>query len=210
MLAARLLFLPVCLLYVVMLFKGPCAEAAEKSAVVAGAPLANMRAGAGVDHAIRLTLKEGDQVNVGKLDGEWYEVTTADGQTGYIHRSLLKLNGEAPTPQTAQSAVKSPIARPTKESVGTTTTPSQVAAGDAKKAQRSKPPAVKAPAPAAAPKESDSPAAKSPSIVQMLEGREDELMIAAAVAAAFFFIGWICGGNYYLRRDRKQRTKIRF
>jgi hypothetical protein len=69
---------------------------------------------------------------------------------------------------------------------------------------------VKAPAPAAAPKESDSPAAKSPSIVQMLEGRENELMIAAAVAAAFFFIGWICGGNYYLRRDRKQRTKIRF
>jgi uncharacterized protein YgiM (DUF1202 family) len=128
MLAARLLFLPVCLLHVVMLFKGPCAEAAEKSAVVAGAPLANMRAGAGVNHAIRLTLKEGDQVNVGKLDGEWYEATTADGQTGYIHRSLLKLNGEALAPETAQSTIKNPVARPTKESLGTTTTPSQVAA----------------------------------------------------------------------------------
>jgi hypothetical protein len=51
---------------------------------------------------------------------------------------------------------------------------------------------------------------KSPSILQMLEGHETELMVAAAFAAAFFFIGWICGGNYYLRRDRRRRTKIRF
>jgi uncharacterized membrane protein len=57
--------------------------------------------------------------------------------------------------------------------------------------------------------EEDSPG-KSPSILQMLEGHERELMIAAAIAAAFFFIGWICGGNYYLRRDRRRRTKIRF
>ncbi len=52
--------------------------------------------------------------------------------------------------------------------------------------------------------------AKSPSILQMLEGHETELMIGAAIAAAFFIIGWICGGNYYLRRDRLQRRKIRF
>jgi hypothetical protein len=51
---------------------------------------------------------------------------------------------------------------------------------------------------------------KSPSILQMLEGHETELMIAAAIAVAFFFIGWICGGNYYLRRDRMRRRKIRF
>lgn len=53
-------------------------------------------------------------------------------------------------------------------------------------------------------------AAKSPSILQMLEGHETELMIGAAIAATFFIIGWICGGNYYLRRDRLQRRKIRF
>lgn len=46
--------------------------------------------------------------------------------------------------------------------------------------------------------------------MQMLEGHETELMIAAAIAVAFFLIGWICGGHYYLRRDRMQRRKIRF
>ena len=54
------------------------------------------------------------------------------------------------------------------------------------------------------------PPAKSLSILQMLEGHETELIGATTIAVAFFFIGWICGGNYYLRRDRRRRTKIRF
>jgi SH3-like domain-containing protein len=205
MLAARLLFLPVCLLQVVILLEGSCAQAAERRAVVAGAPMANVRVGAGVDHAIRATLKEGDQVSVGKLDGEWYAVTTADGQNGYIHRSLLSVGSEAQSPQTAQSADKNKIDKPAKEGIGTPAKPSQVAAGGAAKAQK-----LNAPEPAAAPKKSDAPAAKSPSIVEMLEGHENELIIAVAIASAFFLVGWICGGNHYLRRERKQRHKIRF
>jgi hypothetical protein len=55
-----------------------------------------------------------------------------------------------------------------------------------------------------------SPAEPPASIMKMLEGRERELLAAAAIAAAFFVIGWICGGNYYLRRDRRRRTKLRF
>jgi len=80
-------------------------------------------------------------------------------------------------------------------------------------AQTAKP---RAPAQAATPagkaqeQKQTAPPAKSPSILQMLEGHETELAIAAAIAVAFFFIGWICGGNYYLRRDRRWRRKIRF
>jgi hypothetical protein len=157
-----------------------------------------VRAGAGFDHAIRATLNEGEQVGVGKLDGEWYEVTAPDGQTGYIHRSLLKLGAEAPL------AVKSKNDKTAKESNRMIGTPSPVAGGDAAKASKSKRSV------AVAPKESDAPASKSPSIVQMLEGHEHELMIGAVLAVVVFFIGWICGGNYYLRRDRRQRSKIRF
>ena len=58
--------------------------------------------------------------------------------------------------------------------------------------------------------EKDNSAAEPPSIMKMLEGRERELLAAIAIAAAFFAIGWICGGNYYLRRDRRRRTKLRF
>jgi hypothetical protein len=51
---------------------------------------------------------------------------------------------------------------------------------------------------------------KPRSIMQMLEGHETELLVAAAIAVAFFSVGWVCGGNYYLRRDRRRRTQLRF
>jgi len=66
------------------------------------------------------------------------------------------------------------------------------------------------PAAASSNAETGTQATRSPSVLQMLEGHETELMIAAAIAAGAFMIGWICGGNYYLRRDRLQRRKIRF
>src|SRR5580765_2420623 len=51
---------------------------------------------------------------------------------------------------------------------------------------------------------------KPRSIMQMLEGHETELLVAAAIAVGFFSVGWVCGGNYYLRRDRRRRTQLRF
>ena len=61
--------------------------------------------------------------------------------------------------------------------------------------------------PAAEPK---TPAAKSPSLIKMLEGRENDLVLWASIAGVAFIIGWICGGNYYVRRDRSRRRKLRF
>jgi hypothetical protein len=60
------------------------------------------------------------------------------------------------------------------------------------------------------PQEQEVSTGKSPSILQMVEGHETEVLVAMAIAVAFFLIGWICGGNYYLRRDRRHRTKLRF
>ena len=54
------------------------------------------------------------------------------------------------------------------------------------------------------------PSEKSPSVIQMLEGREDDLIVWASIAVVFFVIGWIWGGNYYLRRDRARSRKLRF
>jgi len=54
------------------------------------------------------------------------------------------------------------------------------------------------------------PSNKSPSILQMLDGHERELVIGAAVAVGFFLIGWISGGRYYVRRDRRRRSKLSF
>ena len=209
MLGPRLYLLPVCLLHVVILLEGPSAGAAENRAVVAGAPTANLRAGVGVDHALQATLKEGDQVNVEKLEGEWYQVTAVDGQTGYIHKNFLKLGG-APAPVVAQKAVTNEIGKPTKERISTAAASPQAAVSKTPAVPRLNPQAGKTPAAEVAPEEQSTAPVKSPSILQMLEGHEDELMMAAAIAAVFFFVGWICGGNYSLRRDRKRRNKIRF
>jgi hypothetical protein len=66
------------------------AESGGQKAIVVGTPTANLRTGAGVEHALKLTLKEGDSVTIEKLEGEWFWVTTPDGQQGYIHKNLLK------------------------------------------------------------------------------------------------------------------------
>ena len=51
---------------------------------------------------------------------------------------------------------------------------------------------------------------KSPSIIQMLEGREHDLILWVSIAIIAFAIGWILGGNYYLRRDRARSKRLRF
>jgi hypothetical protein len=44
----------------------------------------------------------------------------------------------------------------------------------------------------------------------MIEGHEAEVKIAALVAAVAFVLGWVCGGSYSIRRERKARRKLRF
>ena len=58
--------------------------------------------------------------------------------------------------------------------------------------------------------EQKTPAEKSPSIIQMLEGRENDLILWVSIAVVSFAVGWIFGGNYYLRRDRARSKKLRF
>jgi hypothetical protein len=55
-----------------------------------------------------------------------------------------------------------------------------------------------------------SPAPKSRSIMQMLEGRESDLAICLAIALAAFIMGWLCGGTYHLRRHRARSRRLRF
>jgi hypothetical protein len=58
--------------------------------------------------------------------------------------------------------------------------------------------------------EQKAPADKSPSIIEMLEGRENDLILWVSIAAVAFAIGCIFGGNYFFRRDRASSKKLRF
>jgi hypothetical protein len=192
-------------------------DAADQKGVISGSPEANLRTGPGLESAIKITLKEGDQVVVEKAEGEWYQVTAADGQKGFIHRSLVKIAGDTPAPVTPGAALATPqkaAAIEAKEPGSGPTRPPLPAASSAPTTssppQAVPRPASKAAPPITTPSPAQPAAAKPQSILQMIEGHENEFKIALLIAGGSFVLGWICGGSYYVRRERKRRGKLSF
>ncbi|MDD2717965.1 MAG: C1 family peptidase [Candidatus Wallbacteria bacterium] len=54
--------------------------------------VANVRSGPGTNYSILTALRNGTQVKVLSLEGNWYRVTLDDGRTGYIYSNILKVN----------------------------------------------------------------------------------------------------------------------
>ena len=147
--------------------------------------MATLRAGAGAEHGFKLILKEGDLGTIEKPPGEWFLVAAADdSHNGYVPENLSKLVENAPTPL--------PAAPPGPAIAKTEKSPS-VAAGSA-------------PVQVARAEPADG---KSPSILQLLEAHEAEVKIALVVAGVAFVLGWVCGGMYSVRRERKHRRRLR-
>jgi len=186
-------FILPCLLLVS--FESSVAAQARK-AIVQGASHVNLRSGPNLKHPSVRILKEGDEMTVEGEAGAWYLVALTDGQKGYVHRSIVRLIGDEP----AQVAFAEK-----------TTVEAE------KPVQTSEPPKPgKPPTPALVPRADEAQttpttsAEKPRSLLHFLEGRQEELLLYLVVSVVFFVIGWICGGNYYLKRDRARRTKLRF
>jgi len=207
MLASRR-YLYSCVMVFVLLsaVRAHAAEPVGQKATVSGTPTANLRAGAGVEHELKLTLKEGDPVTIEKLAGEWYLVAAADGQKGYIHKNLLKPVAPAPV-QAAQvpPPQKSSDATPPQPAPGSGV--SQTIAPPVVKTEKL-PPVAQTTAPVEAAR-TKPPEAQAPSLLEILEAHEAEVKIALLVAAVAFVLGWICGGLYSVRRERKHRRRLR-
>jgi uncharacterized protein YraI len=214
----RWLFLPVFLLSSGFFCDQACAEAAQAKATIQGARQVSLRAGPSVDQPRRGVLNEGDEITVEGQKAGWYLVQTTDGQRGYVHQSFVKLVAQDRTP--ASSTELNPVKPAVTESQQPSKFPAIDSSSAAPERPTTPPPATVAPAhptetlPAAAPpKEPEAFARKRnklPSLIELLEGREADMMLWGAIAVAFFLIGWVCGGNFYLRRDRLRRTKLRF
>lgn len=200
-------FFPQCIVALLLWLSTENAAAAEalaQKATVFGTPTANLRAGPGVEHELKLTLKEGDPVTIAKLEGEWFWVTVADGQQGYIHKNLLKLvESVAVQPQVAPPQKSAAVAAPA--AATGTGKPQNVPAPATR--------AAKAPAPNSTATEvaemTQTTDGKAPSLLQMLDAHESEVKIGLLVAGIAFVIGWFCGGHYYIRREHKHRRRLR-
>lgn len=205
MLAGRRYFCR-CIVALVLLVSSENASAAEavaQKATVFGTPTANLRAGAGVEHALKLTLKEGDPVTIEKLEGEWFLVTAADGQKGYIHKNLLKPVDVVAQPQVAPPQKSGEVTVP---AAAPGTGKAQSVPAPPSKAAKPPPPSVAPSVEVAKGKTTDG---KAPSLLQMLDAHESEVKIGLLVAGIAFVIGWFCGGHYYIRREHKYRRRLR-
>jgi len=159
--------------------------------------------GAGVGHGRKAIFKEGDEVNLEQPLGDRYLAIVADGQKGSVQRNLLKLAAAA-TPQ--PSAPVNEAKEPAKNAAPAAGPGARVGAGTAN-APLKPPRASAAAVPGEQPKASE---AKSQSILQMIEGHESEVKRGLMIAATAFLLGWLCGGGFYARRERKSRHKLRF
>ena len=147
--------------------------------------LANLRAGAGVGHGFKLIVIESDPRTIEKAPGEWFLLAAADdGHDGHVPERFAKLVENAPR-QRQRRRQAQPSPKPKRRQRGAAgAAPVQVARAE--------------------------PAdGKSPSILQLLEVHEKEVKIALVVAGVAFVLGWVCGGMYSVRRERKYRRRLR-
>jgi hypothetical protein len=221
--AMRWFLLSIFFLPLSLVLERSCVEAAQRKATIQGARQANIRVGPGMDQGIKGILKENEQFTIEGQDGEWYLVETPAGQKGYVHQSVVKLAGEEQAPAVfTESNIAKPAVTESKDpnKPSTTEAPASATAQPAlteTSPTKPRPPANAQPAPLPAAPGQPAGAVrkpddrrKSPSLIELLEGRETDMMLWAAIAFVFFLIGWICGGHYYLRRDRVRRNKLRF
>lgn len=195
--------------------------AASKKGVVQGTREANLRVGPGVEHGVKGIVKENEQLTVEGQQGEWYLVETAAGQTGYLHKNFIKFVGEEQAgtvvvtePKTVRSAAdeSKDLNKAPATDTSTTEQRSPPTVPPEKITQPALPPASPNYAAGATRKTDERRTSnnKAPSLIELLEGREGDMMLWAGIAIVFFLIGWIFGGHYYLRRDRARRTRLRF
>ena len=189
--------------------------AANRAIVPANAP-ANPDAGSGVEQPFSPTFMNLAPVAAEEWGWKRHAGVATDHRSEPVHENSWKFVNEAAA-QTSDPGAPSKTPAEQKESTKKpdSKTPAKIQTPPAGKTTQTAPrskasPPAKSVAPVDNSLERKMPPAKSPSILQMLEGHETELIVAMTIAVAFFFIGWICGGNYYLRRDRRRRTKIRF
>ena len=201
--------LPMFFLAIFLLSVSWRTEAPEKKGYLRDNATSDLRADPGVEHRLRSNFADWALGRTRSI------VVTAGAQRESAGQRMLKFVDEAVAQTTDADSAKVPVEE-SKESTQKTapTAPAKPQPPASVKAKTPEPRSkASSPAKSAAPVDSaqeQKSAAKSPSILQMLEGHETELMIAAGIAATFFLIGWICGGHYYLRRDRQRRTRIRF
>jgi len=210
-------------------------ETTERRGRVSGASHVNLRSGPGISYPPVTIIKSGEEVTVEKLEGNWYQVSLPDGSRGYVYAELIHFLPEKaeqeqsvapvtlptpiilPTPNIEVSLEDSTV-KPQPETVRLEPMVEQPEDDlpELIEAQAEVPPEETP----ASPLEIESFPPKTQAVVPRKiettfpvngsDGQVWEVIGWIIVPGCIFVLGWILGGNYYLRRDRIERTKLRF
>ena len=170
-------------LWLVLLPADSRTELIRRKGQIQGESYVNLRSGPDLNHPPRAVLRRGDEVTVEGEEGSWYLISMVDGRKGYVHKTFVRLLGKVEDKEVAR---EQGVAEPGEGSTND------------------------APITAGQPVEIQNPKSKPRPIIKVLEGKEWEILWWLGAALCIFIIGWICGGNYYLRRDRIRRKRLHF
>lgn len=157
------------------------AKAAEKRGRIQGESHVNLRSGPDLSFPPLTVLKSGEEVRVEEGVKSWYRVTLADGRHGYIHKTLVGFAGKP--------AVAAPVEEPKQEEA----TPEA---------------ALPEPPPAPVPPPETRVSRIPPQLWQLFQWKGWVPIKWLGAAVCVFVLGWIYGGNYYLKRDRARTSKL--
>jgi len=196
---------------------------------VAGASHVNLRSGPDISYPPVTIIKNGEEVNVEKLEGNWYRISLPDGSRGYVYADLIHFLPEKAEQELSVAPVIPPT--PTREVFLEDSTPKPQPETVTLEPMVEQPDEI-LPTPivaqaedlvekiAASPPEIESFPPKTEAVVPRkiettvpVKGSQAQLWEIFGwiiVPSCIFVLGWILGGNYYLRRDRIERTKLRF
>lgn len=194
----------VTLFYLLVQIGNSPAAQTEMRGRIQGEDFVNLRSGPGRKHSPRAVLKRGDEVTVRSEERGWYLVSLEDQKIGYVSREFVELADNSKTVEIAQAE---PVTVVNNEEGGEGE--KKILANEEKgegKGEGDEEGQI------LALQKEDSPASQSKpwSVVRVLEGKKREILRWFLAAVCVFILGWVCGGNYYLRRDRANRTKLRF
>ena len=170
------------------------AEAMNKKGKIEGESFVNLRSGPDLSYPSRAILKKGEEVMVEKEEGGWYLVSLMDGRKGYVHKTLVAFLGNGEVKITVKNEDLKRLSAKEEETI------SELGREGEGNPQSLTPPMTK----------KEPSKGKPLPVVKVLEGKEWEMLWWLGAALCIFVIGWICGGNYYLRRDRIRRKKLHF
>jgi hypothetical protein len=168
--------------------------------------------------AITAITNHAGQLVIDQTAAEAYLISHGDIQRAFIDTHLVTIaddtaapvNPSLPSPTQKSANIEVEVKETVKQPGISTSPSSSTALATTAPAQSAPTPVTKSASPAAQPAAPKPATAKPQSILQMIEGHEAEFKIGVLIAAGSFVLGWICGGSYYVRRERRRRGKLRF